>query len=122
MSVAIHLDASDPTPPFEQVRRQIAHGIASGALTGGVRLPTVRQLAADLGVAPGTVMRAYRELEVEGLIATRRGAGSVVQPGRALGDPEVLALARSFVSRARAAGAGDAAIRTALETAFDEPE
>lgn len=120
MSSAIHLDAADPTPPYEQVRRQVAHAIASGALAGGARLPTVRQLAADLGIAPGTVMRAYRELEEGGLISKRRGGGSVVRPGRALADETVIGLARDFVAGARATGAHDAAIRAAFETAVGE--
>lgn len=121
MSFAVHLDAADPTPTFEQVRRQIAHGIISGALPGGERLPTVRQLSADLGVAPGTVMRAYRELETEDLITKRRGGGSVVRPGRVLAEGDIVALAREFVARARATGIAEAGIRAAVETALDEP-
>lgn len=68
----------DPTPPFEQVRRQLAALVASGALAPDQRLPPVRQLAADLGLAVGTVARAYRELEEAGAVTTRRGAGTRV--------------------------------------------
>lgn len=78
MSVALRLDAADPTPPYEQLRRQLAAAIETRQLAPGSRLPAVRQLAGDLGVAPGTVMRSYAELESAGLIETRRGAGTVV--------------------------------------------
>ena len=64
----IHVDADDPTPPFEQIRAGLASEIQSGRLSGGRRLPTVRQLAGDLRVAVGTVARAYRELEEAGLV------------------------------------------------------
>ncbi|MGW1362180.1 GntR family transcriptional regulator [Streptomyces chartreusis] len=63
---------------FEQIRARLAGLIRTGRLTEGECLPTVRQLAADLDLAPGTVARAYRELEVAGLVCTRRGAGTRV--------------------------------------------
>jgi DNA-binding transcriptional regulator YhcF (GntR family) len=72
----------DPTPPYEQVRRQLAGHIATGRLMAGSRLPPVRQLAADLGLAAGTVARAYRELEEAGLITTGRARGTHVTQGR----------------------------------------
>jgi len=59
VTLAVRVDAADPTPPFEQLRRQLAEAIQAGALTAGSRLPPVRQLVGDLGLAPGTVMRAY---------------------------------------------------------------
>lgn len=70
--------ADDPTPPYEQLRRQLCELIRTGQLTSGERLPPVRQLAADLGVAAGTVARTYRELESDGWVVTRRGAGTRV--------------------------------------------
>ena len=63
MSAAITVDITSGVPPYEQIRTQIASLIATGALPAGTRLPTVRDLATDLGVAVGTVARAYRELE-----------------------------------------------------------
>ena len=72
----------DPTPPYEQVRRQLAGHIEAGRLVAGSRLPPVRQLAADLGLAAGTVARAYRELEEAGLITTGRARGTHVTQGR----------------------------------------
>ncbi|WP_130176916.1 GntR family transcriptional regulator [Cryobacterium sp. SO1] len=78
----IHVDADDPTPPFEQIRAGLAAEIQSGRLPGGRRLPTVRQLAGDLHVAVGTVARAYRELEEAGLVSTHRSQGTVVRDGQ----------------------------------------
>lgn len=78
MSALITVDLRGATPPYEQIRGQIASLIAVGTLGDGERLPTVRALAADLGVATGTVSRAYKELEAAGLIASRRRLGTVV--------------------------------------------
>jgi DNA-binding transcriptional regulator YhcF (GntR family) len=75
------IDAASAVPPFEQVRAGIAHRIATGELAVGTRLPTVRQLALDLGLAANTVARAYRELEIAGLVVTRGRAGSFVDTG-----------------------------------------
>jgi DNA-binding transcriptional regulator YhcF (GntR family) len=72
------VDADSPLPPYEQVRDQIAARVQSGELAPGTKLPTVRGLAADLGLAANTVARAYRDLESLGLIETRGRAGSVV--------------------------------------------
>ena len=69
----VTVDVLDPTPPYEQLRRQLADLIGSGVLTPGDRLPPVRQLAADLGLAAGTVARTYRELEQSGHVRSRRG-------------------------------------------------
>ena len=74
----IVIDAGSPVPPFEQLRAQLAKQIQDRTLAVGTRLPTIRHLAADLGLAVNTVGRAYRELEVAGLIETRRRAGSFV--------------------------------------------
>lgn len=75
---AVRVDTTSQVPPYEQIRAQLAALIRTGRLAEGERLPTVRQLAADLGLAPGTVARAYRELEATELIRTRRGAGTRV--------------------------------------------
>ena len=81
MSTQISIDMSSAIPPFEQVRSQLAALISAGILTPGTRLPTVRDLAADLGIAVGTVTRAYRELETLGLVTSRRRIGTVVAEG-----------------------------------------
>lgn len=99
MTFDLHLsvDLGDPTPPYEQLRRQLAGHIRSARLPGGARLPPVRQLAADLGLAAGTVARVYRELEDEGLITTGRAKGTHVTRDAArsaLPDPVRSAAAR----------------------------
>lgn len=126
MTVALRLDPGDPTPPYEQLRRQLAMAIESGLLQPGTRLPTVRQLAADLGVATGTVMRSYAELEGGGLIVTRRGGGTTVgaaprtfsetERGRRLAE-----ITATFVSTARLIGVGDDDIRRAVERLLVTP-
>ncbi|MFP3460229.1 GntR family transcriptional regulator [Arthrobacter globiformis] len=78
MTEGISVDLGSATPPYEQIRLQISALIAAGGLTAGTRLPAVRSLAADLGLAAGTVARAYKELEQAGLIETRRRNGTVV--------------------------------------------
>lgn len=105
-------------PPFEQIRAQIATLIGSGRLLPGARLPTVRALAADLGIAVNTVARAYKELETEGLVVTRRRAGTTVASGEHTAEVALAALARSFATAARSAGLDEGSaldlVRTAL--------
>ncbi|MDW4572284.1 GntR family transcriptional regulator [Microbacterium sp. M3] len=74
----IVIDPSSPVPPFEQLRAGLVDAVTSGELAPGARLPTVRRLAEDLGIAPGTVARAYRELEASGIIETRGRNGTFV--------------------------------------------
>lgn len=78
--LTIQLDS--PLPLVDQIHTGIRQAIALGELTPGDALPTVRQLAADLGINLNTVARAYRQLETEGLVSTRRGRGSVVEAAR----------------------------------------
>ena len=89
MSAGISVNLGSATPPYEQIRAQVSSLIALGTLAPGTRLPTVRSLAADLGIAAGTVARAYKELEQSGLIETRHGgrrdAGGP-HPARSAGD------------------------------------
>lgn len=119
------VSASDPTPPYEQVRRQLADLIGGGVLHRGDRLPPLRQLAGDLGLAVGTVARAYRELEAAGLVVSRRGGGTRVAdrpprpPDAGIHDPDLDRAAEEYVWRARAAGADRAAILAALHRALD---
>lgn len=74
----LRVDTTSPTPPYEQLRTQIAGLVAAGELTAGQKLPTVRQLAGDLGIAPNTVARAYRELEADGVLSTQGRRGTFV--------------------------------------------
>ena len=102
----LRIDPEDPTPPFEQVRRQLTQLIETGQLVAGERLPSVRGLADDLGLATGTVARAYRELEAADLVTTRRGAGTRVAE-RPESDASLLeAAAQEYLDRVRELGAG----------------
>jgi DNA-binding transcriptional regulator YhcF (GntR family) len=85
----VEIDTASAVPPFEQLRAQVAAMVSSGALPVGAKLPTVRQLAADLGLAPGTVARAYRELEADGVLATRGRHGTFVAGVRRLSRRQV---------------------------------
>ena len=76
--ITITIDEESAVPPFEQVRTQLEQAITMGAIGPGARLPTVRQLAHDLGLAPNTIARSYRALEDAGLIETRGRRGTTV--------------------------------------------
>ena len=107
MEAFVALDPESPVPPFQQVREQIALAIETGSIRPAERLPPVRQLAIELGLAVNTVARSYRELELAGLVETRGRHGTFVanvrSPTRKLAARE----ARSFVRRMRALGIGD---------------
>jgi GntR family transcriptional regulator len=86
---ALRVDVTSPVPPYEQLREQIAGLIATGLLQAGQRLPPVRQVAADLGLAGGTVARAYRELAQAGLVEGGGRHGTLVRSGaRTLADDQ----------------------------------
>ena len=76
----IHLDETSPTPKYQQIVEQVRALVATGALPPRTPLPSVRQLAADLGINVNTVLAAYRALESEGIILLRHGARAVVHP------------------------------------------
>ncbi len=120
---SLRVVTSDPTPPYEQLRRQFVALIATGVLTPGDRLPPLRQLAADLGLAVGTVARTYRELEAAELVVSRRGGGTKVRadlPRPAVGPAQALQDgATAFVREARLLGADDDAIRAAVARAIE---
>jgi GntR family transcriptional regulator len=111
VTAGISLDLRSPVPPFEQIRSQLSSLITAGALVPGSKLPTVRSLAADLGIAAGTVARAYKELEAAGLIESRRRNGTVVigpaaTPHGSSGTPtaEVLAAVDRLIKAGRSTG------------------
>lgn len=122
----LQIDPHSATAPFEQLRLQLAEAIAAGELAPGMRLPTVRKLAGDLGLAPNTVARTYRELETDGLIETRGRLGSfVAQTGdaRARGAH---AAARLYLARLHELGVDPVEaphyLRSAMtQSAPDEP-
>ena len=113
----------DVIPPYEQLRRQLTQLIGSGALTPGQRLPPLRQLAADLGLAVGTVARTYRELEADGLVTARRGGGSrVTETLPAITDSQkqrrLDEYAFDYVIKSRLIGAQDDSILDAVSQAI----
>lgn len=114
----IEVDLTSSVPPYEQIRLQVLAHVAAGRLHPGDRLPTIRALAADLGVATGTVARAFHELEATGMVATRRRTGTVVADGVARPDADVRDAARHFVDAARAAGLGDDEVLDAIRGAL----
>ena len=120
MNVSVTLDLLAATPPYEQVRAQLAGHIRAGALQPGDKLPVVRVLAADLGVATNTVARAYRELEAGGLVTSRRRVGTIVQPLTAPAGPALQQQAAGFVREARRAGLAEEEIVDLVRGAFSQ--
>ncbi|WP_402467284.1 GntR family transcriptional regulator [Isoptericola aurantiacus] len=112
----ITVDLHAAVPAYEQIRRQVAGLVAVGTLVPGDRLPASRDLARDLGIAVGTVQRAYRELESTGVVTSRRRTGTVVAEGTGPGAgsrdprPALVEELRTVVARARAAGLTDETI------------
>jgi len=102
-------------PPFEQLRRRIAEQVASGELPSGTRLPTVRALAADVGLAVNTVARVYRELEADGVVVTEGRRGTFVRSGAATSRSDVQAAASAYVESLRRAGVGLAEAQRLVE-------
>jgi len=103
------LDLHSGVPVYRQIIDQVRGGIASGALGAGDQLPTVRQLAVDLSVNPNTVIRAYRELELGGLLVTHQGTGTFISTQKLRGGDEERArqltqIVADCVARAGAAG------------------
>ncbi len=102
-------DMASGIPAYRQIIDQILGGIASGALAPGDQLPTVRQLAVDLAINPNTVARAYRELEIRGVLSTQQGIGTFITrepvlPDEAERQRQLNQLVAEFMARAGAAG------------------
>ncbi|HZQ96704.1 MAG TPA: GntR family transcriptional regulator [Candidatus Sulfotelmatobacter sp.] len=103
------LDLHSGVPVYRQLIDQVRGGIASGSLSAGDQLPTVRQLAVDLAINPNTVMRAYRELELGGLLETHQGTGTFIanrkmEKKAAERDRQLTQMAGEVAARAGAAG------------------
>lgn len=124
----LRVDLSAPVPVYEQIRAQVAGLVAVGALAPGARLPASRDLARDLGIAVGTVQRAYRELEAAGVVESRRRTGTVIAADAAshtaLPLPEdhaaLLHDVRALVRGARTAGLSDAELLALVRGALTE--
>jgi DNA-binding transcriptional regulator YhcF (GntR family) len=115
----ITVDRSSPVPPFEQVRQQLAAQITEGTLPVGVRLPPVRALAGDLGLAVNTVARVYRELEKAGLVETRGRAGTVVAAGADDARARLRDAAQVYAAVVRAIGADPQTALAIVRAALD---
>ena len=103
------LDSASGVPVYRQLIDQVQAGIATGILSVGYQIPTVRQVAVDLAINPNTVMRAYRELEIRGVLDTQQGTGTFIAPQAAQIDDNDRArrldqLLDEFVARAGAGG------------------
>jgi DNA-binding transcriptional regulator YhcF (GntR family) len=114
----ITIDTTSAVPPYEQVRSQLAAQISDRALAVGTRLPTVRRLAADLGLAVNTVARAYRELEEAGLVETRGRAGTFVSAAGERSRAAAVAAAREYAAIIRSLGLDRAEALSIVEAAF----
>lgn len=122
MSAEIILDLSSPVPPFEQLRARITELVDDGTLAPGSRLPSVRALASDLGIAVGTVARAYRELEAAGYVRAAGRRGTLVSGHDERPDvaDQAVELARAYVTGMRALGLGPEAMSGYLHRSLVE--
>jgi GntR family transcriptional regulator len=106
---AFRLDARSGVPVYRQLIDQVLGGMAAGALAAGDQLPTVRQVAVDLSINPNTVARAYRELEIRGVLDTQQGMGTFIGRQKVRRDEverrrQLHQMVGEFVARAGGAG------------------
>ena len=106
---SFRLDAHSGVPVYRQLIDQVMAGIASASLAAGSQLPTVRQVAVDLSINPNTVMRAYRELEIRGVLDTQQGTGTFITQKKVKKDDVerrrlLSQLVGEFVARAGSGG------------------
>jgi GntR family transcriptional regulator len=103
------LDLQSGVPVYRQLIDQVLGGMAAGVLATGDQLPTVRQVAVDLSINPNTVARAYREMEIRGVLDTQQGTGTFVsnqkvEPDAVERERRLAQIVGEFVARAGAAG------------------
>jgi GntR family transcriptional regulator len=106
---AFRLDVQSGVPVYRQIIDQVTGGMASGVLKAGDQLPTVRQLAVDLAINPNTVVRAYGELEIRGVLETQQGTGTFISRQKIKRDEverqrRLNQLVSEFIARAGAMG------------------
>ncbi|MFG3498334.1 GntR family transcriptional regulator [Streptomyces sp. NPDC047928] len=124
MTLKIVIDTETATAPYEQVRAQIAEQARSGRLPAGCKLPTVRGLAQDLGLAANTVAKAYRALETDGVIETRGRAGTFVAAAGDAAERRAATAAAAYAAEARRLGLSraqaQATVTEALRAAYGQ--
>jgi GntR family transcriptional regulator len=103
------LDGKSGVPVYRQIIDQVLGGMATGTLAAGAQLPTVRQVAVDLAINPNTVARAYRELEIRGVLETQQGTGTFIANHKVKRDEverrrQLAQLVSEFVARAGGSG------------------
>src|SRR3954447_12429296 len=112
--IAFRLNTRSGVPTYLQLVQQVRQAVRLGILMPGDQLPTVKDVVGTLAINPNTVLKAYRELDHEGLVVARRGVGTFVadlQPSRPPDDLKALRTSlQRWVDRARAAGVGDEAL------------
>jgi DNA-binding transcriptional regulator YhcF (GntR family) len=113
------IDPASSTPPFEQLRQQVVQAVQSGVLLPGSRLPTVRSLAQELGIAANTVARAYRELETASVIETRGRNGTFVAASGSAAQQQGRLAAMTYADRIRQLGLADDDALSFLRDALD---
>jgi GntR family transcriptional regulator len=123
--INFHLDTRSGVPTYLQIVQQVRQAVRLGLLTPGDQLPTVKEVVATLAINPNTVLKAYRELDHEGLVEARRGQGTFVARGVAPQPPSgVPGLQRElgdWVRRARAAGVDDDGLYALFSTVVYRP-
>jgi GntR family transcriptional regulator len=120
--IEFHLDTRSGVSPYLQLIQQVRQALRLGLLSEGDQLPTVKDVVARLAINPNTVLKAYRELEYEGLVAARAGVGTFVT--RTLADGSLAAHGplradlEAWISKARKAGMDDESIEALIATTF----
>lgn len=118
MPLHLVIDPASPDAPYEQLRSQISDQAHRGRLPTGYKLPTVRGLAEELGLAANTVAKAYRALESDGVIETRGRHGTYIAAAGDAADKEAAEAAQAYAQRVRRLGLDRAAARAAVEDAL----
>jgi DNA-binding transcriptional regulator YhcF (GntR family) len=103
-SLDLELDPASAVPTFLQLRAQLIELVRSGALKPGTRIPTVRALAQELGIAPNTVAKAYRHLEDDGILETRGRNGSFISPQGDAAERKAQEAAAAYAAKVRQLG------------------
>ncbi|MFI9752734.1 GntR family transcriptional regulator [Streptomyces collinus] len=120
--IEFHLNSRSGLPPYQQLVQQVRHALRLGLLEEGDRLPTVKDVAKQMAVNPNTVLKAYRELEHDGLVAARPGVGTFVT--RTLADGTLAAQGplrkdlQRWLTKARLAGLDDESIEALFMSTF----